>query len=224
MLFGAGSPLIVDYEEAALSCGREIAAIVRNRDLPSPALGQDRIIDAERLTCELLEGAEVLVPLFTPGNRFRATFEFDGIRAGIGARATFGRLVHASAVVARSAGIGEGSFINAGVVIAGAVQLGRQVVVNRSASIGHHVAAADFVSFGPGSLCAGEVSIGRGSVIGAGAVIHPQVRIGANAVVAAGAVVRKSIPDRCTVAGHPAKVVKRDIEGYGGVGVPETPT
>lgn len=222
VLFAAGSPLVVDYEEAALSCGREIAAIVRNMDLPSPALSQDRIVDAERLTAEVLDGAEVLVPLFTPGNRFRATVEFLDRCAKIGTKSTFGRLVHGSAIVARSAEIGEGCFLNAGVVIGGAVALGRHVIVNRSASLGHHVSAGDFVSFGPGSLCAGEISIGRGSVIGAGAIIHPQVRIGANAVVAAGAVVRKSVPDRCMVAGHPAKIVKRDIAGYGGVGVPET--
>jgi sugar O-acyltransferase (sialic acid O-acetyltransferase NeuD family) len=223
VLFSAGSPLIVDYEEAARSCSREILAIVRNMDLPSPALGQDRIIGAHQLAGEYLDGAEVLVPLFTPGNRLRATIEFGRIRDKIGAKVAFGRLVHGSAIVARSAEIDEGCFINAGVVISGMAKLGRHVVVNRSASVGHHVTAEEFVSFGPGSICAGEISIGRGSFIGAGAVIHPQVSIGVNAVVAAGAVVRKSVPDRCMVAGHPAKIVKRDIVGYGGVGVPETP-
>jgi hypothetical protein len=52
------------------------------------------------------------------------------------------------------------------------------------------------------------VSIGAGSWLGAGAIILPGTAIGANVVVAAGSVVRGEIPDRCVVAGIPARVVR----------------
>ena len=52
------------------------------------------------------------------------------------------------------------------------------------------------------------VSIGSGTWLGAGAVILPGACIGRNVVVAAGSVVRGVIPDRCVVAGVPAKVVR----------------
>jgi serine acetyltransferase len=52
------------------------------------------------------------------------------------------------------------------------------------------------------------VSIGAGSWLGAGAIILPGARIGRNVAVAAGSVVRGEIPDRCVVAGVPAKVVR----------------
>jgi carbonic anhydrase/acetyltransferase-like protein (isoleucine patch superfamily) len=52
------------------------------------------------------------------------------------------------------------------------------------------------------------VSIGAGSWLGAGAIILPGASIGRNVVVAAGSVVRGDIPDRCMVAGVPAKIVR----------------
>jgi serine acetyltransferase len=52
------------------------------------------------------------------------------------------------------------------------------------------------------------VTIGAGSWLGAGAIVLPGARIGRNVVIAAGSVVRGEVPDRCVVAGVPAKVVR----------------
>jgi acetyltransferase-like isoleucine patch superfamily enzyme len=54
-----------------------------------------------------------------------------------------------------------------------------------------------------------EVEIGRGSWLGAGAVVLPGARLGRNVVVAAGAVVRGEVPDHAVVAGAPARIVRR---------------
>jgi acetyltransferase-like isoleucine patch superfamily enzyme len=59
------------------------------------------------------------------------------------------------------------------------------------------------------------VAIGSGSWLGTGAVILPGARIGRNVVVAAGAVVRGEVPDRCVVAGIPARVVREYVPGSG---------
>ncbi len=59
------------------------------------------------------------------------------------------------------------------------------------------------------------VQIGSGSWLGAGAVVLPGSRIGCHVVVAAGSVVRGPIPDRCVVAGVPARVVRRYVPGDG---------
>ena len=59
------------------------------------------------------------------------------------------------------------------------------------------------------------VSIGAGSWLGTGAVILPGSAIGRNVVVAAGAVVRGKVPDRCVVAGIPARVVREYVPGLG---------
>jgi acetyltransferase-like isoleucine patch superfamily enzyme len=59
------------------------------------------------------------------------------------------------------------------------------------------------------------VSIGRGSWLGAGSIVLPGACIGRNVVVAAGSVVRGIVPDRCVVAGIPAKVVREYVSGNG---------
>jgi acetyltransferase-like isoleucine patch superfamily enzyme len=59
------------------------------------------------------------------------------------------------------------------------------------------------------------VSIGAGTWLGAGAIVLPGACIGRNVVVAAGSVVRGAVPDRCVVAGVPAKVVREYVAGDG---------
>ena len=59
------------------------------------------------------------------------------------------------------------------------------------------------------------VSIGAGSWLGTGVTILPGAAIGRNVVVAAGSVVRGLVPDRCVIAGVPAKVVREYVAGDG---------
>lgn len=59
------------------------------------------------------------------------------------------------------------------------------------------------------------VSIGPGTWLGAGVIVLPGAQIGRNVVVAAGSVVRGRVPDRCVVAGVPAKVVREYVAGDG---------
>lgn len=53
------------------------------------------------------------------------------------------------------------------------------------------------------------VHIGSGSWIGHGSVILPGVTIGEHVTVAAGSIVTKDVPDRCVVAGNPARILRR---------------
>jgi serine acetyltransferase len=61
------------------------------------------------------------------------------------------------------------------------------------------------------------VRIGSGSWLGANVIVLPGAQIGEHVVVAGGAVVRGVVPDRCVVAGVPAKIVRRWIDGRGWV-------
>jgi acetyltransferase-like isoleucine patch superfamily enzyme len=62
-----------------------------------------------------------------------------------------------------------------------------------------------------------SVKIGSGSWLGANVVVLPGATIGEHVVVAAGAVVRGDIPDRCVVAGVPARIVRRWLPDQGWV-------
>ena len=52
------------------------------------------------------------------------------------------------------------------------------------------------------------VEIGSDVWVGGGAIILPGVRIGSRAVIGAGSVVTRDIPDGCTAAGNPARIVR----------------
>jgi acetyltransferase-like isoleucine patch superfamily enzyme len=58
----------------------------------------------------------------------------------------------------------------------------------------------------------GHVEIGEYSFIGAGACILPGVTLGKGCVVSAGAVVTKSAPDYSVLAGNPARVIGNSFE------------
>lgn len=54
-----------------------------------------------------------------------------------------------------------------------------------------------------------NVHVKKGASIGGGAVILPGVTIGRNALIGAGSVVTRDVPDNVTIAGCPARILKR---------------
>lgn len=55
------------------------------------------------------------------------------------------------------------------------------------------------------------IKIGKNCWIGVNAVILPGVSLGDNVIVGAGAIVTKSFPDKVTIAGAPAKIIKQSF-------------
>ena len=54
-----------------------------------------------------------------------------------------------------------------------------------------------------------DISIGDNCYIGGNAIIIGPLRIGDFAVIGAGAVVTKDVPEKCFVAGNPARIIKQ---------------
>ena len=67
VLFGCGSPMIVDVEESCGRLGLAIAAIVKNMDGPDHALSRARIVKADAID-PVLKGCPYAVPFFTPNS------------------------------------------------------------------------------------------------------------------------------------------------------------
>jgi sugar O-acyltransferase (sialic acid O-acetyltransferase NeuD family) len=209
VLFGIGSPLAIEAEESCLRLGLEIVG-VHNIAGELHVTEATRVVGLEAIDPRLLNTA-FIAPLFTPRHRQFAMTQARALGFSLPAR-----LVDPTAVVARSATLGAGTWINAGVVIGGLVRIGESVIVNRATSIGHHCVIEDWCAIGPGVTLAGLITVGRGTLIGAGAVIHPEVSIGANSVISAGTVLGKSVPKGSLVGGCPAQVIKQGLPGYRG--------
>jgi sugar O-acyltransferase (sialic acid O-acetyltransferase NeuD family) len=115
------------------------------------------------------------------------------------------------------ADIGEGAIICAFCTITTNVRVGRFFHANIYSYIEHDAAIGDFVTFAPRVNCNGNVTIKDLAYIGAAAAIRqgdysaPTV-IGRGAVVGMGAVVLHSVPDGETVVGNPAKPIRRTAD------------
>lgn len=116
----------------------------------------------------------------------------------------FATLVHPSSVVSRRTGLGEGSSVDAGCVIAGFSEIGPHVRIGRCASIGHHTQVGRCSTVHPGVTVAGQCRIGTQVTLGMGAVVLDGITIGDGAVIAAGSVVTRDVAARSLVAGNPA--------------------
>lgn len=108
--------------------------------------------------------------------------------------------------------IGHHVSFNRGVEIYPSYQTGHGVVIGNDVRIGpnarllaagHDVSRADFKETG------GDITIGNGCWIGAGAMVLQGVRVGDGAVIAAGSIVTRDVPANTVVAGVPAKVIQQ---------------
>ena len=68
---------------------------------------------------------------------------------------------------------------------------------------------------------AGRVTVESGAFVGIGATVIQSVRVGYEAVVGAGAVVTTDVPPMSTVAGVPARVIKRSEAAHDSWLLPE---
>jgi len=75
-------------------------------------------------------------------------------------------------------------------------------------SIGANFYCLHMVTLGNGEN--GRPTIGDNVKIYTGAIVFGNIRIGNNVVIGAGSIVNKDIPDNCTVAGNPARIIKKD--------------
>lgn len=122
---------------------------------------------------------------------------------------SFPNLIHPNVLIGEDeVEIGQGNIICAGNIITVNVKLKDFIILNLSCTVGHNTIIDSFCSFMPGVNISGEVIINEGVYVGTGAKIINQLEIGQYSIVGAGAVVAKSLPEKCTAVGIPAKPIK----------------
>ncbi len=106
--------------------------------------------------------------------------------------------------------LGEGAVLSPFVTLTSNIRIGRHFHANIYSYVEHDCVIGDFVTFAPNVMCNGNVHIEDHAYIGAGAVIKQgqhgaPLIIGRGAIVGMGAVVTKSVPAGVTVVGNPAR-------------------
>ncbi len=116
--------------------------------------------------------------------------------------------VHPSVVMSDDILIGRGSIVSANVTLTTGIRVGENVIVNINSSLSHDAFTEDFVTISPGVNIAGYAEIGYGAELGTGCTVLPRIRIGRGTVVGAGAVVTRDLEDNCVAIGVPARVTR----------------
>ena len=106
--------------------------------------------------------------------------------------------------------MGKGSIICGFVHLTSNIKIGKGFHANIYSYIAHDCVIGDFVTFAPRVSCNGNVHIEDHAYIGTGAVLRQgtpdkPLIIGKGAIVGMGAVVTKDVPAGATVVGNPAK-------------------
>lgn len=108
--------------------------------------------------------------------------------------------------------VGPYTFIGRGaeIDVRSAVSIGAHVLIAPGVFITDHSHLMEGTGHIDGQGCvAAEVVIGDGAWLGARCVVLPGVHVGRGAVVGAGAVVSRDVPDWSIVAGVPARILRR---------------
>ncbi|OTG66895.1 acetyltransferase [Acinetobacter sp. ANC 4470] len=119
-----------------------------------------------------------------------------------------------NSVIMDEAQIAAGAALSPFVTVTSNIKIGKCFHANLYSYVEHDCVIGDFVTFAPGVKCNGNIHIEDHAYIGAGAMIkqgtpdQPLV-IGRGAIVGMGAVVTKNVPAGVTVVGNPAHIVEQ---------------
>ncbi len=125
-------------------------------------------------------------------------------RLGEAASTLWVNAIHPRSTIAPSVALGRGIVVAAGVVVNPDTIIGDHVILNSSATVDHDCAVGDYSHLAPGVHLAGGVRIEEGTLLGIGSVVTPYCSVGRWSVVGAGAVVVRDIPSQVVAKGVPA--------------------
>jgi sugar O-acyltransferase (sialic acid O-acetyltransferase NeuD family) len=122
--------------------------------------------------------------------------------------AAFQTFVHPSALVSKSAKLGEGVLIGPFCFVSVHCELGEFTFLNVYASIGHHSTIGKFTVMSPYASVTGNCEIGEFVQIATHGLVIPKTKVGNNARIAPGAAAYRTVPENALLTGVPGKVIK----------------
>ena len=127
-------------------------------------------------------------------------------------RFKFATIVHPRVLINDYMTLGEGTIIYEGAILTTNIKVGNHVIISPKCGIGHDSIIKDYVSLLWNVNISGNDIIEEGVMMGSASTVIQGKKIGKGSTVGAGAVVIDNIDSYSTVVGVPAKVIKIDYE------------
>lgn len=124
----------------------------------------------------------------------------------------FATIVHPKVWIHDYMTVGEGTIIYEGAILTANIEIGNHVIISPKCGVGHDSIIKDYVSLLWNVNVSGNDVIEEGVMMGSGSTIIQGKRIGKGSVIGAGAVVVDDIDIFSTAVGVPAKVIKVNEE------------
>ena len=127
----------------------------------------------------------------------------NGIRRDIYRRLRghdFPALIDPSAQVSPTTEFRHGTYIAVEAVVSVGTEIGKFVIINARAGVGHDSVVGDFANIAPGVSLSGHTRIGEGAFMGTNSCTAPGMTVGEGAVVACGTPVLKDVAPGTTLS------------------------
>ncbi len=120
----------------------------------------------------------------------------------------YATLIHPDAKLSKYSELGFGCIICCNSFISVNTRIGNHVCINPGCGIGHDTVIEDYTSLYWNVTLSGNVYIHEGCEIGSKAIVIQKKTVGKWSIIGAGAVIVRDMPENCTAVGVPGKIIK----------------
>lgn len=131
----------------------------------------------------------------------------------VGIKISFPTVIHPTAIISKSAVIGNGCYVGPNSVLHTSSYCGDFCIVNSSSVIEHDCVVQEYVNINPGAVLCGMVTVNSGTTVGANAALRDHIEIAEQSVIGMQAGVVSSIEiERLVHVGVPCEPMVKSFQ------------